>query len=65
MKLLKSQPNYLKGFAILVSISDLIRDNYLFTKDGGISQNIEEAAEYLKKLDDFNYKFQDRKISSQ
>jgi len=43
--------------AILVSISDLIRDNYLFTKDGGISQNIEEAAEYLKKLDDFNYKF--------
>ncbi len=43
--------------AVLVSISDLIRDNYLFTKDGGISQNIEEAAEYLKKLDDFNYKF--------
>jgi len=43
--------------AVLVSISDLIRDNYLFTKDGGISQNIEEAAEYLKKLDDFSYKF--------
>jgi len=43
--------------AVLVSISDLIRDNYLFTKDGGISQNIEEAAEYLKKLDGFNYKF--------
>ena len=43
--------------AILVSISDLIRDNELFTKDGGISQNIEEATEYLKKLDGFNYKF--------
>jgi len=43
--------------AVLVSISDLIRDSYLFTKDGGISQNLEEAAEYLKKLDDFNYKF--------
>jgi len=41
--------------AILDSISDLIRDNYLFTIDGDISQNIEEAAEYLKKLDDFNY----------
>ena len=43
--------------AVLVSISDLMRDNYLFTKEGGISQNLEEAAEYLKKLDDFNYKF--------
>ena len=43
--------------AVLVSISDLIRDNYLFTKDGGMSQNIEEAAEYLKKLDGFSYKF--------
>ena len=38
--------------AVLVSISDLIRDSYLFTKDGGISQNLEEATEYLKKLDD-------------
>ena len=43
--------------AVLVSISDLIRDNYLFTKDGGMSQNVEEAAEYLKKLDGFSYKF--------
>ena len=43
--------------AVLVGIANVIRDNELFTKDGGISQNIEEATEYLKKLDGFNYKF--------
>nr|AIF09403.1 ribonucleoside-diphosphate reductase alpha chain (nrdA, nrdE) [uncultured marine thaumarchaeote KM3_36_H05] len=43
--------------AILVAISDILRNSELFVADGGISQNIEEATEYLKKLDDFNYKF--------
>ena len=43
--------------AILVTISDMLRDNKLFTRDGNISQNIEEATQYLTKLDDFNFKF--------
>jgi len=43
--------------AVLVSISDMLRDNQLFTIEGNTSQNTDEAIEYLKKLDDFNYKF--------
>ena len=43
--------------AVLVTISDMLRDSKLFTRDGNISQNIEEAAQYLTKLDDFNFKF--------
>jgi len=43
--------------AVLVAISDILRNSELFVAEGGISQNIEEATEYLKKLDDFNYKF--------
>ena len=43
--------------AVLVAISDMLRNSELFVAEGGISQNIEEATEYLKKLDDFNYKF--------
>ena len=43
--------------AVLVTISDMLRDNKLFTRDGNISQNIEEATQYLTKLDDFNFKF--------
>ena len=43
--------------AVLVAISDMLRDNELFTVEGNTSQNTDEAIEYLKKLDDFNYKF--------
>ena len=43
--------------AVLVTISDMLRDNKLFTRDGNLSQNIEEATQYLTKLDDFNFKF--------
>ena len=43
--------------AVLVTISDMLRDTKLFTRDGNISQNIEEATQYLTKLDDFNFKF--------
>jgi len=56
-EIIEKPSELLERVAVLVSISDLIRDSYLFTKDGGVSQNLEEAAEYLKKLDDFNYKF--------
>jgi len=43
--------------AVLVTISDMLRDTKLFTRDGNLSQNIEEATQYLTKLDDFNFKF--------
>jgi ribonucleoside-diphosphate reductase alpha chain len=43
--------------AILVALADLLRDNSIFTKDGNITQNVEQARSYLGKLDDFNYKF--------
>ncbi|MCH7968117.1 MAG: adenosylcobalamin-dependent ribonucleoside-diphosphate reductase [Thaumarchaeota archaeon] len=43
--------------AILVGIGDLFYDNEIFSKDGNIKQNIEEAKDYLDKLDNFNYKF--------
>ena len=35
----------------------MLRNSELFVAVGGISQNTEEATEYLKKLDDFDYKF--------
>ena len=43
--------------AVLVSISDMLRDNKLFSRDGNISQDVDEATQYLTKLDDFNFKF--------
>jgi ribonucleoside-diphosphate reductase alpha chain len=43
--------------AILVGIADIIRDPSVFQIEGGYTHNIEEAARYLEKLDDFNYKF--------
>ena len=43
--------------AILVGIGDLFYDSEIFSKDGNINQNIEEAKSYLDKLDNFNYKF--------
>ena len=43
--------------AILVGIGDLFYDNEIFSKDSNIKQNIEEAKDYLDKLDNFNYKF--------
>ena len=43
--------------AILVGIGDLLYDNEIFAKESGIKQDIEQAREYLEKLDNFNYKF--------
>ena len=43
--------------AVLVTISDMLRDNKLFSRDGNISQDVDEATQYLTKLDDFNFKF--------
>ncbi|MFI5415745.1 MAG: ATP cone domain-containing protein, partial [Nitrososphaerales archaeon] len=43
--------------AILVGIADIIRDPAVFQIEGGYTHNVEEAAKYLEKLDDFDYKF--------
>ncbi|MGB9002856.1 MAG: adenosylcobalamin-dependent ribonucleoside-diphosphate reductase [Nitrosotalea sp.] len=43
--------------ATLVGISDVLKDPSIFSVEGGNTQNIEEAARYLDKLDDFNCKF--------
>ncbi len=43
--------------ALLVAISDMLRDSELFANEGKISQDVEDATAYLQKLDDFNYKF--------
>jgi len=43
--------------AILVGLGDLLYDNEIFSKEGNVKQNIEEARAYLDKLDSFNYKF--------
>ncbi len=43
--------------ATLVGIADVLKDPAVFSVEGGIAQNTEEATRYLDKLDDFDYKF--------
>ncbi|MFB5611337.1 MAG: adenosylcobalamin-dependent ribonucleoside-diphosphate reductase [Nitrosopumilaceae archaeon] len=43
--------------AVLVALGDLLYDNQIFSKEGNLTQNIEEAKSYLEKLENFNYKF--------
>ena len=43
--------------AMLVGVGDVLKDPTVFNVEGGYTQNTEDAARYLDKLDDFNYKF--------
>ena len=43
--------------AILVGVGDILYDSEVFEKSGNLSQNTDEATEYLAKLDSFDYKF--------
>ena len=43
--------------AILIGIGDLLHDSSIFNAAGNTPQNVEEAKEYLTKLDQFDYKF--------
>ncbi len=43
--------------AVLVALGDIMYDNEVFSREGGITQDAEEAKKYLTKLDDFDYKF--------
>ena len=56
-KIIESPSQMFERVAILVTLGDMLRDNAVFTKEGGITQNVEHARSYLSKLDDFNYKF--------
>ena len=53
----ESPSSMFERVAILIAIGDLLHDSEVFAKTGGIQQNIEEATEYLAKLDHFDYKF--------
>jgi len=43
--------------SILIGIGDILHDSSVFDPAGNTQQNIEEAKEYLTKLDQFDYKF--------
>ena len=43
--------------AILVGLGDVFYDNILFSKQGGVIQDVSEAESYLDKLSNFNNKF--------
>ncbi|HMK32986.1 MAG TPA: ribonucleotide reductase N-terminal alpha domain-containing protein, partial [Nitrosopumilaceae archaeon] len=55
--IIESPNEMFERVAILVGIGDLLKDSTVFEVEGGNTQNIEEAAKYLDKLDDFDYKF--------
>lgn len=42
--------------AILVSISDILHDPFLFTLAGGYNQNVQEAEKYYDKINEFDLK---------
>ncbi len=56
-EIIESPTQMFERVSILVAIGDLLRDSVIFSKEGGINQNVEEARSYLGKLDDFDYKF--------
>jgi len=43
--------------AVLIGIGDLLHDSSVFNAAGKTPQNVEEAKDYLTKLDQFDYKF--------
>ena len=55
--IIESPNEMFERVAVLVGIGDLLKDSSIFEVEGGNTQNIEEAAKYLDKLDDFDYKF--------
>ena len=56
-EIIESPSQMFERVALLVAIADLLRDNTIFSREGGIKQNVEEARSYLGKLGDFDYKF--------
>ncbi|MGQ0376694.1 MAG: adenosylcobalamin-dependent ribonucleoside-diphosphate reductase [Nitrososphaerota archaeon] len=56
-EIIESPETMFERVAILVGIGDVLYDNKVFSVEGNIKQDIEEARKYLEKLDDFDYKF--------
>ena len=56
-EIIESPSQMFERVALLVAIADRLRDNTIFSREGGIKQNVEEARSYLGKLGDFDYKF--------
>jgi ribonucleoside-diphosphate reductase alpha chain len=56
-EIVESPSQMFERVAILVGIGDLLYDTELYSKEGNIQQDVEEARRYLTKLDDFEYKF--------
>jgi ribonucleoside-diphosphate reductase alpha chain len=56
-QIIESPTEMFERVAVLVGLGDVLKDPAIFQVEGGYSQNIEDAAKYLDKLDDFNYKF--------
>jgi len=56
-EIIESPSQLFERVAILIGIGDLLHDSSIFNAAGNTPQNIEEAKEYLPKLEQFDYKF--------
>ena len=56
-EIIESPSQMFERVAVLVGLGDMLYDTAIFSNEGNIKQDIEEAREYLEKLDNFNYKF--------
>ena len=56
-EIIESPESMFERVAILVGLGDVLYDNKVFSVEGNIKQDIEEAAKYLDKVGDFDYKF--------
>ena len=55
--IIESPSQMFERVALLVTIGDMFRDSSIFSIEGGITQDVEQARSYLGKLNDFDYKF--------
>ncbi len=56
-EIMESPSQMFERVAVLVALGDLLYDNQIFSKEGNLTQDVDEAKSYLEKLDNFNYKF--------
>ena len=56
-EIIESPSQMFERVAVLVGLGDMLYDTAIFSNEGNIKQDIDEAKEYLEKLDNFNYKF--------
>ena len=56
-EIIESPSQMFERVAVLVGLGDMLYDTAIFSNEGNNKQDVEEAREYLEKLDNFNYKF--------